>query len=124
MPDSTRDSRGRFLPGAVNVSPGRPRQNPEIKLKSVFGEVLTREELREIILTHVARAKAGSVNSARLILEYAVGKPRERLAVDVTARGALWAFIQDARAGGPVDGGPVDGATVIDGAPVASAEPE
>lgn len=74
MPTETRDNRGRFLPGVVNQAPGRPRRNPEVRLRSVFDEVLTRDELREIVRAHIDRGKAGSVASARLILEYAIGK--------------------------------------------------
>ena len=101
MPETTRDERGRLVAGAPSLNPlGRPRRNPEVRLRSVFEEVLTRDELRELVRAHIERGKAGSVASTRLILEYAIGKPIERLQVESTARASLWAFIQEVRAAG------------------------
>lgn len=105
MPDELgliRDERGRIMKGSTLRSPGRPRTPPDApkRLKRAVAMELTDEKLRELIKTHIDRGKAGSVASARLILEYAIGKPRERVDVDVTARGALWAFIQEVRSAG------------------------
>jgi nucleoside phosphorylase len=66
-------------------------------LKRAMLAELTDEKLRALLAAHIERGIAGSVSSARLVLEYAVGKPRERVDVDVTARGALWQFIQEVR---------------------------
>ena len=101
MPETTRDERGRLVAGAPSLNPlGRPRRNPEVRLRSVFQTELTEAELRDLVRAHIERGKAGSVASARLILEYAIGKPIERLQVESTARASLWAFIQEVRAAG------------------------
>ena len=118
MPDELgliRDERGRIMPGSRLVSPGRPRTPPDApkRLKRAVAMELTDEKLRALLATHIERGIAGSVASARLVLEYAVGKPRERVDVDVTARGALWAFIQEVRAAGD---GPAPQPQVIEGA--------
>lgn len=119
MPETTRDERGRLVAGAPSLNPlGRPRRNPEVRLRSVFEETLTRDELREIVRAHIGRAKAGSVSSARLILEYAIGKPIERLQVESTARASLWAFIQEVRSSGDEPA-----PQVIDGAAARAAAP-
>jgi hypothetical protein len=99
MPDPRRDKQGRLLPG-VSLNPaGRPRTTPDMPrhLKRAMLAELTDEKLRALLAAHIERGIAGSVSSARLVLEYAVGKPRERVDVDVTARGALWQFIQEVR---------------------------
>lgn len=104
MPDELgliRDARGRIMKGSTLRSPGRPRTPPDApkRLKRAVALELTDEKLRDLLRVHIERGIAGSVSSARLVLEYAVGKPRERVDVDVdvTARGALWAFIQEVR---------------------------
>lgn len=102
MPDELgliRDARGRIMKGSTLRSPGRPRTPPDApkRLKRAVALELTDEKLRALLAAHIERGIAGSVSSARLVLEYAVGKPRERVDVDVTARGALWQFIQEVR---------------------------
>ena len=98
----SRDAQGRLAPGSVLNPGGRVRNSPEAakRLKRAVALELTDDKLRALLAAHIERGIAGSVASARLVLEYAVGKPRERVDVDVTARGALWAFIQEVRSVG------------------------
>ena len=79
---------------------GRPRTTPDMPrhLKRAMLAELTDEKLRALLAAHIERGIAGSVASARLVLEYAVGKPREQLPAGAVARVSLWAFIQEVRA--------------------------
>jgi len=73
-----RDSRGRFSPGNL-IGPGRPSRERERENLKSFASVVTPEELAKITQAIAAKAKRGDVPAARLLLEYAVGKPTTRI---------------------------------------------
>lgn len=109
MPDDTslkiiRDAKGRILPGSPSPHPmGRPKREVAQRWRAAFEAECTLDELRAIVRNQVERAKAGSVQSTRLILDYTVGKPRTALDVTVTQRASLWSFILQARDGSAPD---------------------
>lgn len=84
-----RDSKGRFVKGHRPFNKknpgGRPERNTEEKYLRVFSDTVTEQDLEDIILAVMARAKAQDMVAARIILEYALGKPAQR--VDVTSAG-------------------------------------
>jgi hypothetical protein len=69
-----RDTAGRFLKGNPG-GPGNPYAKQVAALKAALFEALTREDIQAVVRRMIGEALAGNVAAARLLLEYAVGKP-------------------------------------------------
>lgn len=82
-----RDASGKFIKGhePYKQSPGRPKRKTEEKYLRAFRRTVKAKDLREILRVVMARARSGDASAARLILEYAMGKPAQ--SVDVTSGG-------------------------------------
>lgn len=79
-----RNAKGQFVQGhQVSKGKGRPRRSTEEKYLKTFSNTVTKKDLKEILLTVMARAKAGDMVAARIILEYGMGKPQQQVQVDV-----------------------------------------
>jgi len=72
-----RDTQGRFTLGNISGR-GRPRREREKEFLAAFDRALPAHELSEIVAAILIKAKEGSIPAARLLLEYAIGKPTER----------------------------------------------
>ena len=67
-----RDRQGRFLTGnAVGKGHGRPRED----LRHQIRACVTDDDLKNIMSNVILRASKGSERHARLVLEYAIGRP-------------------------------------------------
>jgi hypothetical protein len=69
-----RGSNGRFLPGNPG-GPGNPYVKQVAALKAALYESLTTDDIRAVMWKMREEALAGDVAAARLLLEYAIGKP-------------------------------------------------
>jgi hypothetical protein len=63
----------RFAPG--NAAPANPFARRVAELRSALVEALTPGDVREIVVALTFRAKAGNVSAAKLLFQYALGKP-------------------------------------------------
>lgn len=72
-----------FKPGISGNLKGRPPRQAEERLVKRLAAKLSNGEFDEIVDTGIRLAKRGDVAWARLLMDYAVGKPRQQL--DVTA---------------------------------------
>lgn len=72
-PDS-RDANGRFTPGNAG-GPGNPFARQVAALRRALVETLTPDDMREITFALTLRAKGGNVSAAKLLFQYALGKP-------------------------------------------------
>jgi len=80
-----RDDKGRFTKGnTFGKSKGRPNRDVTEKYLRVFSDTVTDEDLQEILRVVMSRAKAADMVAARIILEYAYGKPAQRVEVEST----------------------------------------
>jgi len=82
-----RDSKGRFVKGhspSNKGKGGRPSRNTEEKYLRVFSDTVTEQDLKDIILAVMARAKAQDMVAARIIFDYTLGKPAQRVEVEST----------------------------------------
>lgn len=78
--DYNRQPNGKF--GAGNDGgPGRPKREVEAHSIGIFCEEISDDDLKAIARSHVSFAKAGNVQSARLIFDYKLGKPAEHIEV-------------------------------------------
>ena len=80
-----RDSKGRFIKGHkpfIGNNPGRKPKATEDKYLRVFSDTVTDKDLEEILQTVMARAKAADMVAARIIFDYALGKPRQQVTVE------------------------------------------
>ena len=73
-PAVDRDAGGRFLKGNCG-GPGNPHAKQIARLKSALHEALTEDGIAAVAQAMLQRAKGGDVAAARLLLEYAIGKP-------------------------------------------------
>jgi hypothetical protein len=73
-PAPQRDAGGRFVPGNRG-GPGNPFARRVALLRKVVLEVVSDEDLAEIVRVLVALAKKGDVAAARLVMGYTIGKP-------------------------------------------------
>lgn len=78
--DYNRQQNGRFGKGN-DGGPGRPAWEGEKHARDVFNGKITDQDLEDIARSHVNFAKAGNVQSARLIFDYKLGRPTEHLAI-------------------------------------------
>ena len=105
------DSRGRFVKGNGG-GPGNPFGRLMAQLRSAFCKMVTEEDIQTVARELLERAKAGDVAAARLLLNYAIGKPTDAVNPDtldleewdIFRRGPV--AIADLR--GIVEGIPVD----------------
>jgi hypothetical protein len=70
-----RDPKGRYLPGTA-PGPGNPHAAHVHALKQAIYKAITPAALLPVLKKMLALATAGDIAAARLILEYAIGKPR------------------------------------------------
>ena len=73
-----RGSDGRFTAGN-NGGPGRPRRDTEREYLAAFQRALSAEDLEAVTRSVLECALAGNVAACRLLFEYAIGKPTEKL---------------------------------------------
>ena len=71
-----RDSRGRFASGNLG-GPGNPLGGLVAKLRAALIRAVKPADVKAIIRALLKRARAGDVETARLILSYTLGKPVE-----------------------------------------------
>jgi hypothetical protein len=69
-----RDERGRFAPGCPG-GPGSRLQRRQAKLRRSLVRAVGSDAVRAVAARLVALATDGDVNAAKLLLQYAVGKP-------------------------------------------------
>lgn len=78
-----RDAKGRFLPGVSGNPHGRLPRQVETRLIDRLTARLSNGDYDRILDAVIGRAQRGDIQAARLLLEYAIGKPPQR--VDMTA---------------------------------------
>jgi len=71
---SGRDRRGRFTAGNTEGA-GNPFARQVAALRRLLLEAVTPEKLQEIVNALVAKAEAGDVPAAKLVLSYTLGRP-------------------------------------------------
>lgn len=71
---SGRDANGRFARGNPG-GPGNPYARKVAELRKAIVEVITEEDVREIVGVLKEKAKAGSTAAIKLLFQYAIGKP-------------------------------------------------
>lgn len=72
-----RDAQGRFAPGNPG-GPGNPYARRVARLRQRFLEVLESEDaIERLVKTLVAKASAGDVAAAKLVLAYTLGPPKD-----------------------------------------------
>lgn len=69
-----RDSNGRFARGNPG-GPGNPHAKRAGQLRSAVLNAVTEEDMNEIIRSLIEAAKAGDVQSAKVVLERTLGTP-------------------------------------------------
>ena len=99
-PQPGRDSSGRWLPGHVPTTPGRPPRSREEAAIAALRRAATDDDLDAIARDIVQSARDGSWPARRFLFEYLVGKPTIRVDSTRAEVGALWVFIQQIQAGG------------------------
>ena len=75
------DAKGRFVRGNAG-GPGNPFGRRVAELRKIIVETLNDAEMLAITLAMIARAKAGDVAAARLLFQYALGKPAKAVEPD------------------------------------------
>jgi hypothetical protein len=84
-----RDENGRFVKGHSGNPNGRKPKSVEEKYLAAIKKAVTQKELTQIFQSMAARAKAGDVRAARLIVEYLIGKPDQNIFADLKNSGEL-----------------------------------
>jgi len=84
--DDERKANGQFKKG-WSGGPGRPRLDAEQKYLRTLHRSLLQRDVREIIKKLIDKAKAGNIQATKLLLEYAIGKPTQYVAADLTSDG-------------------------------------
>jgi hypothetical protein len=82
-PKSNHNANGRFAPGNSG-GPGNPFAREVAELRKAILARLTVEAAGEITDALIARAKSGDVAAARLVFQYALGKPARATEPDRT----------------------------------------
>jgi len=77
-----RGENGQFAKGNSG-GPGRPRLDVEQKYLRTLHRALLQRDVREVVKKLIARAKAGNIQAAKVLLEYAIGKPTQYVNADV-----------------------------------------
>lgn len=83
-PRDGRDGNGRFAPGN-RLSKGNPHARRVHKLRSVLLKAATPARMKRVALTLLRLAESGDVPAAKLLLQYTIGNPDQRLDVDLQA---------------------------------------
>jgi hypothetical protein len=78
---SQQDAKGRFVRGNAG-GPGNPFGRRVAELRKIIVDALTDAEMLAITLAMIVRAKAGDVAAARLLYQYALGKPAKAVEPD------------------------------------------
>jgi hypothetical protein len=79
--DATRDASGRFMPGNPG-GPGNPFNRQVAAMRKALLEAVPPERLKRIASKMADLAEAGSVQAAKLVFSYIVGKPKPVLEPD------------------------------------------
>jgi hypothetical protein len=74
-PRPGRDAEGRFVQGNPG-GPGNPFARKTAALRKALLERVTEEDIQEIVIVLLLKAKQGDAAAARLLLSYVVGKPQ------------------------------------------------
>jgi hypothetical protein len=69
-----RDGHGRFVKGNKG-GPGNPFARQIARLRSVLCQTVTEEDMREITVKLVAKAKGGDLTATTVLLAYCIGRP-------------------------------------------------
>lgn len=77
-----RDEQGRFADGNAG-GPGNPYAAQVGRLRSALLSAVTEDDMRDVVLALVGKAKKGDVKAARVLLDRVLGKPVE---ADLIAR--------------------------------------
>lgn len=96
--DNGRDAGGRWAKGNRG-GPGNPHARRVARLRAELLRAVSPQDLREIVLSLVAKAKAGDILAAREVLDRLFGRPAQ--ALDVAAR------VSDERGQSPFEGEPL-----------------
>jgi hypothetical protein len=78
---SHRSANGRFAPGNPG-GPGNPFGRQVVGLKKVVLTKITEERMGEMVEVMFARAIAGDMTAARILMQYSLGKPAEAIDPD------------------------------------------
>ena len=76
-----RDANGRFVKGHTGNPNGRPRRATEEEYLCAFNETMTVEDWVRIIRKAITQAKGGDRDARRFLADYALGKPKQRVAL-------------------------------------------
>jgi hypothetical protein len=76
-----RDSRGRFAKGNKG-GPGNPFARKVAALRQAFVSFVSEDDLKHIVFVIKMRAEGGDMAAAKLLLQYALGKPAEAMDPD------------------------------------------
>lgn len=79
--NGSRDTQGRFAKGNSG-GPGNPYGKAVARWRSLFLQMVTEDDLREIVTMMVQKAKDGDMLAAREVLNRLAGRPPETMAPD------------------------------------------
>jgi hypothetical protein len=82
-PAPEQDAKGRFVRGNRG-GPGNPFGPRVAELRGAFLDALTPQDMRDIALALVLKARSGDLTAAKLLLQYTLGKP---IAIAPSGRG-------------------------------------
>ena len=80
-----RTERGRFAAGNPG-GPGRPRKETEQGYADAMRDAITPADLCDVLKSMVRRAKGGDVAATKLVLNYTVGLPTQRIEQNISRR--------------------------------------
>jgi len=96
-----RNENGQFAKGNGG-GPGRPRLDAEQKYLRTLHRSLLQRDVREIVKKLIGKAKTGNIQAAKVLLEYAIGKPTQYVSADVSGEGMLKVtYVNDWRPNNP-----------------------
>lgn len=78
-----RDSAGRFLKGNPG-GPGNPNSKRVARLRQTLLKAVTPDDMREVVMEMLNKAKCGDMVAAKLLLEYTIGKPKDTVELEAT----------------------------------------
>jgi hypothetical protein len=80
--NSGRDEKGRFVKGQWAGGPGRPPRAREEAYLAVLRELLSLGKFAEIVKAQILKAGGGDLQAAQWLTDYAIGKPRQQIAIE------------------------------------------